>query len=165
MAPFTLARDLDELLSKMDELPIDESVPFAQDFKNLLATKGAGGLWGPQASDRSKLATRLHFAGWSRQALEELGLKPKDVENFRRKFGLVAKGPGRTKSTKGKPPMGQTVDPVEAIRQKIAEAEGTIQEMREVIETAQNRIEECRAELAQHEAALKVYLSEPSSSS
>lgn len=165
MAPFTLAGNIEELLAKMDELPIDEGVPFADKFKNLLATKGVEGLWGPQASERSKLATRLHFAGWTRQELEDYGLKPKDVENFRRKFGMTSHKPGRAKSTKGSPHVAQTVDPVEAIRLKIREAEGVIQEMEEVIANAQQRIEECRTELAQHEAALKVYSSGSSSSS
>ena len=87
MAIFPFTNDVESLIDGMDAIPIDPEVPCSERFQEILQ-EHSGNPWGPNASARSKLATRLHFAGWSRQDLEAAGLKPKDVENFRQKFGL-----------------------------------------------------------------------------
>lgn len=94
MAIFPFTENVDDLIDGMDLIPIDDSVPFAESFKKLLAESG-GNPWGPQTTPRSKLATRLHFAGWTSQQLEAVGLKPRDVENFRRNRGLKTSRRGR----------------------------------------------------------------------
>jgi hypothetical protein len=108
--PFT--SDIAGLLSDWGKVPIDETVPFAEEFQQVMTAHG-GNPWGPQASAQSKLATVLHFAGWNRQQLEDVELKPKDVENFRRKHGMIARRIGRPKA---KPEDSNKTDAVASLR-------------------------------------------------
>lgn len=90
--PYPYEGNPEDLLDGTVEIPIDESVPFASSFRQLLEE---GTAWAPQTTPQSKLATRLHFAGWSRSQLIEFGLNPKNVENFKRNKGLTGQQAGR----------------------------------------------------------------------
>lgn len=158
MAALPFTEDIEDLLRHMEDIPVDGDVRFAQAFMELLKETG-GNPWGPQASERSKLATRLWFAGWSRAQLEQVGLKPKDVENFRRTHGLTAGAVGRpSKSIKGtsKVPPTALREPVLAIRYKI---QHLMEERRVLVdEIAQktDRIADIDAELKKWEAIMEM---------
>lgn len=170
MAAFPFTEEIDHLYQHMDEIPVDGDVRFAQAFMELLS-KTNGNPWGPQASDRSKLATRLWFAGWTRAQLEQVGLKPKDVENFRRTHGLTAGEAGRPKSSthpallgafrkhyeRGTAPesgvdKSQTIAVVEA---RIRTLNETISACERQIQIATSTISAAKAELEHWEATLK----------
>lgn len=96
--PYPYEGNPEDLLADIDEIPIDDSVPFASEFRRLIEE---GTAWAPQTTPQSKLATRLHFAGWTRQQLIEFGLNPKNVENFKRNKGLAGQAgrpPSRSRS-------------------------------------------------------------------
>lgn len=161
MAIFPFTEDVDSLIDGMDAIPIDPEVPCAQKFQEILI-EHSGNPWGPNATARSKLATRLHFAGWSRQELEQVGLKPKDVENFRQKFGLkVSKRASRRPRNPSVPegtkrPLFNATEPAVAIRLKQQALEAEIKHLEQRIADSQVRIEECREELKKYETAMKV---------
>jgi len=158
--PFT--EDIEPLLENMDSIPIDDNVPFADGFKKVMEAY-EGNPWGPQANPRSKLATRLHFAGWSRQELESVGLKPKDAENFRSKHKLTLSRSGRPRNPsipaahKGNLfEIKPVVDPIEAIRIKCAQLNELIAAKKTAIVEAQRAISEAECELKKQEEALAV---------
>lgn len=145
MATFPFQEDIEPLLSSMDAIPIDPLVPYAEEFKRLLEERGDS-LWGPQATSRSKLATRLHFAGWSRSELLEVGLKPKDVENFRLKYSLKKQRPGRQRGTKGSPPVSIFAAP---------DAETLLEGLKARQQELHEHIEACQIELQRVNAAIE----------
>lgn len=150
MSIFPFTTDIEPLLANLDGIPIDPEVQFANEFKALL--DGPGELWGPQATGRSKLATRLHFAGWSRAELESVGLKPKDVENFRRKYKLTLGGAGRPKGipqSTVRQPEGNTIKDI------LATAEARRVALTAQIELKRLETEQLEQELAQIEEAIK----------
>lgn len=162
MATLPFTEDIEPLLKNMDSIPIDDNVPFADGFKKVMEAY-EGNPWGPQANPRSKLATRLHFAGWSRQELESVGLKPKDAENFRSKHKLTLSRSGRPRNPSL--PVAQKlnlfeakaeVEPIEAIHTKCAKLNDLIASNKALIEEAQRAIEEAEIELKKQEVALKV---------
>lgn len=156
--PFT--KDIEGLVEKLDTIPIDNGVPFADGFKQVLLEHD-GNPWGPQATPLSKLATRLHFAGWSRKELEEAGLKPKDVENFRRKHNMKATRAGRPGNPGITPARKKGAfaapSPSEVIQQSIHAAQAEISMQEAVIENAQAKIEKLREQLEMHQKALMAY--------
>ncbi|WP_397381137.1 hypothetical protein [Pseudomonas sp.] len=162
MATVPFTEDIAPLLESMDGIPVDDTVPFSDAFKKIME-EHEGNPWGPQATEASKLATRLHFAGWSRQELESVGLKPKDAENFRSKFKLTLPRAGRPRAKSA--PQEQkashctakpVVDPIEAIRIKCALLKDRIECNQEVIRECHKAIEEARTELKKQEEALAV---------
>lgn len=147
MATFPFTRDIESLLPDMEAIPIDESVPFADGFKKVMA-ETEGNPWGPQALPRSKLATRLHFAGWTRQQLEEVGLKPKDVENFRRKYQLTQSRAGR--------PSGPAMSPEGARWSSAAPtADGFLAGLKERRQLLMAQVDACTEELQRIEEAIR----------
>lgn len=156
MASLPFTEDIEPLLENMDGIPIDDNVPFSDAFKKVMeATEGNP--WGANTTPGSKLATRLHFAGWSRRELEAVGLKPKHVENFRGAHDLTAKRVGRPSKKKSKAiEVKPSVDPIEAIHAKCAELSGLIAEQQALIEKARIVIEGAETELKKQEEALAV---------
>ena len=162
MASLPFTEDIAPLLENMDGIPVDDNVPFSDAFKKVMeATEGNP--WGPQATEASKLAPRLHFAGWSRQELESVGLKPKDAENFRSKYKLTLPRSGRPRN----PSIPQahkgnlfeikpTVDPIEAIRLRCAQLNELIADKKAAIADVQRAISDAECELKKQEEALAV---------
>ncbi|HBO3276647.1 TPA: hypothetical protein L4S01_001568 [Pseudomonas aeruginosa] len=150
MTTFPFTTDIDRLAERLDDIPIDPNVPFAAEFRSLLA--GTAELWGPQATERSKLATRLHFAGWSRSELESVGLKPKDVENFRRKYKLTAGSAGRPK-VKARANAGASES--STIKEILATAEARRADLTVQIQQKRMEGEKLEQELLQIEEAIK----------
>ncbi len=130
--PFDPQIDLQELLRDMESIPVDANVPYAEEFKRLIE---GGKAWGPQALPESKLATRLYFAGWSPQQIEEVGLKSKSVLNFRVKYGFTQAGPGRPSANSVKPAIKPA--PRKSIPDFVKELEKTRRALEQTIETAQ----------------------------
>lgn len=153
MAAFPFTESLEDLLSRMDAIPIDDSVPFADGFKKVMEEHN-GHPWGPQATPMSKLATRLHFAGWTNQQLEQVGLKPKDHENFRRKYKLTQRSAGRPKAAISLPTGG--VSALEAAKKECAQLRKEIENLERLIADSGHRIELCRTELKKREEAIKL---------
>lgn len=162
MASLPFTEDITPLMENMDGIPVDDSVPFSDAFKKILAAT-EGNPWGPQATEASKLATRLYFAGWSRQELEAVGLKPKDAENFRSKYKLTFSRSGRPRNPSV--PQAQkgnlfevkpVVDPIEAIRLRCAQLNELIAAKKTAIVEAQRAISEAECELKKQEEALAV---------
>lgn len=154
MATFPFTESIEDLLDGMDAIPIDDSVPFADGFKSVMEANNWNP-WGPQAAPRSKLATRLHFAGWTRQQLEAVGLKPKDVENFRRKHKLTAGEAGRPKAlnfARGKAPVSS----LDAIQKECQQLRKEIEALERTISDANLRITQCHIELNKREEAIKL---------
>ena len=162
MATLPFTEDIAPLMANMDGIPIDDNVPFADAFKKIMEAN-EGNPWGPQATEASKLATRLHFAGWSRQELESVGLKPKDAENFRSKHKLTLPRAGRPRNP-SLPPAQKghlfeakpVVDPIEAIRLRCAQLNELIADKKAAIAEAQRAIAEAECELKKQEEALAV---------
>lgn len=143
--PFDPQIDLQALLRDMENIPVNADVPFAEEFQRLIED---GKAWGPQALPGSKLATRLYFAGWSPQQIDEVGLKSKSVLNFRVKHGFTQGGPGRPTTVNVK--SITRVTPRKSIPDFVKELEKTKR-------TLEKTIEEAQAELNVVNEALEVF--------
>ncbi len=155
--PYPFPGTLEELLEIQETIPIDEEVPFSKRFKELYEESG-GSPWGPQSTDRSKLAIRLWFAGWSRKQIMEIGLDPKHVENFRSNKGLTTGKPGRSTPTpspfsKTGYQLGIAMKAVPPVGAAIAAALKTVQEKRDLVRADIDRLEQ---ELDARRAELQV---------
>ncbi|MHD0644203.1 hypothetical protein ACYPKM_01035 [Pseudomonas aeruginosa] len=158
LAVFPFTEEIEHLYERMGEIPVDTNVRFAQAFISLLRKKG-GNPWGPQATARAKLATRLWFAGWTRSQLAQVGLKPKDVENFRRAHGLTADAAGRPKGSSVAPkkePLVSGQDPISAIKSAAQKLTEKRQALQHKIAEMNNEIGSIDAELRKLDAAMKV---------
>lgn len=159
-AVFPFTEQIEHLYERMGDIPVDGNVRFAQEFIGLLAEKG-GNPWGPQASPRAKLATRLWFAGWTRAQLVQVGLKPKDVENFRRAHGLTAETAGRPKGSpaaqKQESPASYQapISAIDSAAQKLVQRRQALQMQ---IAKLSDEIVTIDAELAKLESAKKVLI-------
>lgn len=145
--PFDPELDIGELLKEMESIPVDAAVPYSEDFKRLVQS---GKAWGPQASAESKLATRLFYAGWTTQQIDQVGLKSKNVENFRRKHKhLVQARPGR-------PPKlpNSVAEQLNAIPKSNADFAKELEETRRALEQT---IETAQAELKVVNEALELF--------
>lgn len=150
--PFDPSINIGELLGKMEDIPVDASVPYAEDFKRLVKT---GEAWGPQASEESKLATRLYYAGWTNQQIDDVGLKSKNVQNFRRKHGHLMGSQGRPPK-----PYRTVLGHVGLEPKSNADFVKELEETKRALELT---IEKAQAELKVINEALEVFNKQPTS--
>lgn len=159
--PYPFPGTLDELLEIQETIPIDDEVPFADRYRELYEESG-GSPWGPQSTDRSKLAIRLWFAGWTRKQIMEIGLDPKHVENFRSNKKLTTGKPGRTSPTPGpfsKPIIGAAMSAFPAIGSVVATFLQSMEEKRKIVRAdilrLEGELEARRAELKRLESMIE----------
>ena len=152
--PYPFNGTIEELAKIQEEIPIHPAVKGSFEFKRLV---DAGEAWGPQASDQSKLATRLWYAGWTRKQLEEFGLKPKDVENWRRYKGLTEAKAGRPSRVYPKfHADANELSPIGALQARIEWLELRKAKAEEDIKEATETLTECDEEIAKLQKALEV---------